>query len=125
MARYPLTRVSLAVALSCTHDPASPGEAPLQPDGSNLAPVATISTPPTNATFSSIRVIEFVGHASDREDGPLPDASLVWRSSLSGAIGSGEVVNRTLPVGQHRITLIATDSKGAIGSVTRTVTVAQ
>ena len=53
----------------------------------------------------------FDGAAFDREDGPLGDRGLQWESDKDGHLGAGrEVATRTLSLGEHRITLTATDS---------------
>jgi hypothetical protein len=54
--------------------------------------------------------------ASDPEDGTLTGAALVWTSSLSGPIGTGEMFNAPLTAGLHTVTLTVTDSDGNTGS---------
>ena len=51
--------------------------------------------------------------AQDIEDGPLSGDSVVWTSSLDGALGTGsELVVGELSPGLHQITVTATDSDG-------------
>ena len=89
----------------------------------NQAPTATISSP-VSATFAQGSSLSFVGTATDPEDGTLSGASLVWRSSINGQIGTGTSFTSTsLSVGTHTITLTATDSKGATATATITVTI--
>jgi hypothetical protein len=53
-----------------------------------------------------------------------PPASLVWTSDLSGQIGTGQIViGRPFVIGQHTITLTATNSGGVSTSKSVQVTV--
>ena len=98
-------------------------EKALDPVSGNRAPTATINTPPNNASFTATQPIEFVGSGSDPEDGAIAEAALSWHSSLSGLLGTGRAFSQMLTVGTHRITLTATDSKGASGTAVRSLTV--
>ncbi|MBZ0233076.1 MAG: hypothetical protein K8M05_12165 [Deltaproteobacteria bacterium] len=61
--------------------------------------------------------MDLTATASDPEDGTLSGASVVWRTDLQVApLGSGNVLNTTLPVGANTVTCIATDSDGKNGS---------
>jgi hypothetical protein len=81
------------------------------------APLAAIFMPATGDFFPPGSVVELRGAASDLEDGPLTGSQLTWTSSISGALGSGEVLALdTLPPGQHQITLTATDGDGQTGT---------
>ncbi len=75
----------------------------------------TIHEPDDGEVFYYNEYIEFIGSASDNEDGRLTGSSLVWTSNqVSGTIGTGESFSiNTLPIGEHLITLTATDSNGA------------
>ncbi|MBN1547870.1 MAG: hypothetical protein JW902_14560 [Syntrophaceae bacterium] len=89
----------------------------------NNPPVVNI-TSPTETSFSPGDNIVFSGEASDAEDGTLTD-NLIWTSSLSGPIGTGGFFTRSdLSTGTHVITASVTDSSGAIGSDSKTITVA-
>lgn len=82
----------------------------------NQPPVAIITSPPNNSTFTEGEPVTFKGSATDPEDGPLTGSSLVWTSNIDGQIGTGESFTRSdLSVGDHTITFTATDSQGAIG----------
>jgi parallel beta-helix repeat protein len=90
----------------------------------NDAPIAAISSPANNSTFTQGQAITFQGSANDVEDGSLTGASLVWTSSIDGQIGTGESFTRNdLSIGTHTITLVATDSQGAQGTDSVTIIV--
>ncbi|MEA2060984.1 MAG: choice-of-anchor U domain-containing protein [Thermodesulfobacteriota bacterium] len=81
----------------------------------------SIDTPMDGASFYLGEFIEFKGIASDKEDGSLKGASLVWTSDFektslnpAGTIGEGNSFSvSNLKKGEHLITLTATDSSGA------------
>ncbi|MFQ5529103.1 MAG: hypothetical protein ACE5FP_02015, partial [Gemmatimonadota bacterium] len=90
----------------------------------NTAPGASITSPADASMFDEGVSVSFAGSASDAEDGSLTGTSLVWASSLDGPIGTGASFNKSdLSVGVHSITLTATDSEGAVGSASITVTI--
>ena len=90
----------------------------------NQSPTATIAAPANASSFTQGQMINFQGSGTDSEDGSLSGPSLVWSSSLDGQIGTGTSFTRSdLSVGTHTITLTATDSKGASGMATITITV--
>jgi hypothetical protein len=60
--------------------------------------------------------LTFKGAASDPEE-EIGDTQLVWTSDRDGVLGTGETLARSLSVGQHIITLTATDSDGLSGEV--------
>ncbi len=82
----------------------------------NNPPSAQITSPANWAAFTVGTSINFVGSGWDSEDGVLSGASLQWY--VDGVnFGSGNSFNYAgLSVGQHQITLIATDSGGLSGS---------
>ena len=88
-------------------------------------PQASISTPEDNANVEQDVPIWFQGSAYDLEDGNLGDDALVWRSDLDGELGTGDAILTSLSLGQHQITLSATDSDGNISSSEINVTVQQ
>lgn len=76
-------------------------------------PKAFILTPETNQTFRVGNLIELDGLATDMEDGPLGDMSLVWTSDQQGTIGNGaHISTSSLLPGPHQLSLTATDSDG-------------
>ncbi|MHC5115576.1 MAG: hypothetical protein ACYSQY_00720, partial [Planctomycetota bacterium] len=88
----------------------------------NASPEVFISSPVDNATFDSGITINFSGTASDTEDGDLT-GNIAWTSNIDGPIGTGGGFFTTLSDGIHTITASATDSAGATGSGSITVTV--
>jgi len=90
----------------------------------NTSPSVTVSSPGNNATFVKGTGITFSGSASDKEDGNI-SAQLRWISTLDGQLGTGSSFTRTLSVGTHSVTAQVTDSAGASGSRTITVTVTE
>lgn len=92
--------------------------------GGNTAPVATIISPTDGSTFDSGQTILFEGTADDTEDRDLT-ADLIWTSSIDGEIGTGGSFSATLSDGDHTITAEATDSGGATGSDSVSITVGE
>jgi hypothetical protein len=88
----------------------------------NVPPTVAIVTPLSNSTFTAGATISFSGTAVDTEDGVLT-SNLQWTSNLSGAIGTGGSIARTLVAGTHTITASATDSNNATRVATISVVV--
>ena len=100
----------LVPALACADSPSSPDGA----GDANLAPTATIVSPPDSSEFVGGHTVRFDGIAEDPEDGPLTGPSLDWTSSIDGRFGIGpSTTTSDLSAGEHRITLTAVDSDGA------------
>ncbi len=89
----------------------------------NNSPDVFITSPNDNSTFDSEATISFEGTANDTNDGDLT-ASLVWTSSINGQIGTGgNFSSATLSDGNHTITATVSDSGGATGSDSISITV--
>jgi hypothetical protein len=57
--------------------------------------------------------IALLGMGTDLEDGPFEPDRYQWSSNLDGSLGSGDLLtNQALSVGEHFISLSATDSQG-------------
>ena len=88
----------------------------------NNAPAVTITSPADGSSVDSGVSISFSGTATDTEDGDLT-GSLSWSSDLDGVIGLGGSFSTVLSDGSHTITASVTDSGGASGSDSISVTV--
>lgn len=78
----------------------------------NAAPTVSVTTPINGSSFTAGASVNFVGTASDPEDGDLT-ASISWSSNLDGTLGSGgSVTTSALSVGNHTVTASVTDSGG-------------
>jgi hypothetical protein len=93
-------------------------------------PLPTITSPADHIFVSPGTSLTFTGQATDPEDGALTGASLEWRSSIDGLLGTGQSIQAALsgpPVQcnpasvQHVVTLKARDSDGHEVSVSITV----
>jgi len=82
----------------------------------NEPPTATITNPTASPTVCVGTAYTFVGEGSDPEDGSLTAADLAWSSSIDGAFDTGAVGTFAPSVGEHVVTLTATDSAEATGS---------
>jgi glucose/arabinose dehydrogenase len=93
----------------------------------NKPPQVSITNPAPGASVTQGTPVALTGGATDPEDGPLTGAALAWSSSVDGALGTGSPLSvTTLSLGQHTITLRATDDSGAHtdASITLNVTTA-
>ena len=90
------------------------------------APLVEITSPPDGAAYIPGQPVALIAVAIDLEDGTLGDAALAWTSSLSGTVGTGQMVHVTdFITGTHVITVTATDSGGHQTAAARTITVGQ
>jgi len=89
------------------------------------APIVLIVTPSDGEQFATGALILFTGYARDLQEGDIPSASLVWKSSKDGELGTGILLPATLTDGEHVITLTATNSKEEEGTATVTITVGE
>ncbi len=79
----------------------------------NGAPSAAISAPANGSEFLQGTEVTFAGSGTDPEEGELPGTGLAWSSDRDGALGTGpSVVTSALSVGDHVVTLTASDRQG-------------
>ena len=85
------------------------------------APTVNITAPDDGSSALVGDAITFVGEASDLST-ELDDLSFAWVSSIDGALtgeisggGRSALFTNTLSLGEHTITLFATDSDGEVG----------
>jgi len=89
-------------------------------------PSPSIISPIQNSTFAEGERIYFNGEATDEEDGIVINSSLIWNSSIDGNLGIGSSISHSnLSLGNHTITLKATDETNLMGTTTRNVEVKQ
>ena len=90
----------------------------------NSPPVVDITAPTDGSSFDESATVNFTATATDEEDGVLTP-SIAWSSSRDGDLGtpSAGFSTTALSVGTHIITAKVTDSKGATGSASITVTI--
>ena len=93
----------------------------------NDSPVAAITSPSNNSTYTSGQSITVTGTGTDAEDGTLLASAFVWTSSIDGQIKTGQksFSLSTLSVGTHTISLTVTDGDGASGSDSISITIDQ
>ena len=90
------------------------------------APMVSITSPTDGAHYIPGQPVALIGQAMDMEDGTLTGAALQWTSSLSGALGTGEMLHVTdLRSGLHTITLTAQDRGGHRVKASVTILVAE
>jgi hypothetical protein len=83
--------------------------APRLPD-QDQPPTAVIASPGNGDVFEEGATITFDGSGSSDPEGET--LSYEWSSNASGPIGTGAVVLASLPVGEHRVTLLVDDGNG-------------
>ena len=93
----------------------------VEPD-TNLPPSVTITSPQDGETLLAGTDIEFIGDASDPEDGDL-GKEIVWTSDQDGNLGIGSRIVVGLSKGPHTIAATVADSKGLEASDSITITV--
>lgn len=70
--------------------------------------------------------LEADGTGLARQDGAIPDELLYWYSNLSGFLGAGSQLDASeLAVGEHHITVTATDAQGEIATATVSISVTE
>lgn len=92
--------------------------------GENAAPEVTIKSPSDGASILQDQKITLTGTAKDKENGDLIAGDISWSSDLQGTLQTNEDGEFTgLVIGDHIITMTATDKDGVKGTATVTVTV--
>jgi len=89
----------------------------------NHPPQVRITSLKGGQVFESTANVILGGVAYDLEDGAISDWSLVWTSNIDGLLGTGPVLNKSLSIGVHTITLFATDNQGATTNTSVVVTI--
>lgn len=86
--------------------------------GVNAVPEVTLTSPANGASVLQDKPITCTGTAKDKEDGDLGPSNITWSSSLQGSLKLDANNQFTgLAIGEHVITMTATDSDGVSGSV--------
>jgi hypothetical protein len=91
-------------------------------DPVNTPPTVSISSPTDGTSVQIGTALNFVGNATDNEDGDLT-GSISWDSDNIGNIGAGGSFSLSLPFGTHNITATAIDIEGLIGTDSVTVSI--
>jgi len=89
----------------------------------NEAPVAAISAPSAGSSFTRGRSVEFFGAGTDPEDGAIPADRLEWFVDGTLAGTGTQFTTPDLSVGDRQIRLVASDSSGATGADSTSITV--
>lgn len=89
----------------------------------SVSPYAKINHPGNGETRPVNQAVPFVGVGRDLEDGTLSGASLVWTSSIDGALGTGGSFSKVLSAGTHTVTLTVTDSAANVDTDSITLTI--
>ncbi len=88
-------------------------------------PSVVVLAPQDRETFGGGSMVILEAATADPEDGTLPDSSIHWSSDRSGSLGNGKMITvDNLALGEHVITVTATDSDGNSSSGSATIRVA-
>jgi hypothetical protein len=112
----------MVIATDGVHTASDAGNGAFQVAGKGPQTVSILA-PAEGELLVQSQIQTLVGAAYDLEDGQLSGNALAWNSDLVGALGTGESVTVTLPVGVHVLTLEATDSANLKASASITVEV--
>lgn len=82
--------------------------------GDSDPPIATLTSPADGTEIMQGYLLVLSGSATDTEDTALGDANITWTSDLQGKLGLGGLTMnyRGFVLGNHVITMTATDSDG-------------
>jgi hypothetical protein len=87
-------------------------------------PEILVNELPWGAVYKYGSDVLLAAEVYDPQDGLLADDKLKWTSNISGELGYGsELIVSNLPIGNHTITLTATNSDGVSSSATVSVKV--
>ncbi len=81
----------------------------------NTPPTVTITAPSEGQKFFDQQTIAFAATVSDPEELNFPADRVRWKSNLADDLGTGLTIARTLPAGNHTITVTATDTQQSTG----------
>jgi hypothetical protein len=119
--------VTLVLSATDSDDATTTAAVTIEIGGPLGAPTVTISTPEDLTRYLEGEAVAFRGEATDVTT-PADDLTFVWSSSLDGELpgavsadGSSAVFVEALSIGEHLVTLTATDADGEIGSDTLTL----
>jgi hypothetical protein len=119
--------VTLVLSATDSDDATTTAAVTIEIGGPLGAPTVTISTPEDLTRYDEGEAVAFRGEATDVTT-PADDLTFVWSSSLDGELpgavsadGSSAVFVEALSIGEHLVTLTATDADGEIGSDTITL----
>jgi hypothetical protein len=124
-ARSDLSAGEHTITLTATDSDGMTSNASVSITVENQPPATPAITSPTDGSdHVAGAAVAFAGTAADPEDGPLTGASLVWTSDVDGEIGQGTSFDRAdLAIGDHVITLTATDAAGASSSASVSISI--
>jgi hypothetical protein len=89
----------------------------------NSSPTAKITSPANGSTFYTSQLVNLAGYAFDSDEPIYYMKQVAWESSLDGNLGQGFSMQKKLTEGEHVITFKVTDSLGATGTDSISVTV--
>lgn len=79
----------------------------------NKGPLPLITSPGANACVTAGQQVMLTAEAYDFQDGPLPGSQLAWSADFQADLGTGRQLSvNFVPVGNHQVTLRATNSAG-------------
>ncbi len=107
------------------HDGANQGEA-ISPKVviADKRPTVTVISPADGTRTGYGQLVEFVAEVYDVQDGTIPDKRILWRDQPGTLLGTGAAISTDqLRIGENRITVTATNSRGLSASDSVTVIV--
>ena len=114
-----LAWIGLTVLMGCPPTPDKDGSSGI----TNEPPVPYILDPADGGRVNNPTAVTLRGGADDDEDGELVDDALSWSSDLDGELGTSGQLVVALSLGDHVLTLAATDSDGSTAEVSVSVKV--